>query len=213
MKKWFIAASIGLCIVGCQTKSKEIKADILAANYDSTVSPGEDIFLYANGGWIKKNPIPNEESSWSIGNLVVEENTKRLRLLSEDASKENAAVGTTSRKIGDFWKTAMDTVKIEKDGVTPLQTYFDKINSIKDINSLIVTFAELGKIGVGSPISFSIYQDAKNSDQQALYLWQAGLGLPEREYYLKNDSSTIKIRAAYLNNISRMLVLSGTDST
>ncbi|MFZ4057839.1 MAG: M13 family metallopeptidase [Ferruginibacter sp.] len=212
MKKWFIAAGIGLCIVGCQTKSKEIKADILAANYDSTVSPGEDIFLYANGGWIKKNPIPDEESSWSIGNLVVEENTKRLRLLSEDAAKENAAVGTTSRKIGDFWKTAMDTVKIEKDGVAPLQTYFDKINAVKDINSLIITFAELGKIGVSSPISFSIYQDAKNSDQQALYLWQAGLGLPEREYYLKNDSSTIKIRAAYLKNIAQILVLSGTDT-
>ena len=94
------------------------KADVLAVNMDTTLKPGEDIFQYANGGWIKNNPIPAEESQWGIGNLVLEENTKRLREISESAAKENAAKGTASQKIGDFWQAAMDTLKIEKDGLT-----------------------------------------------------------------------------------------------
>ena len=96
---------------------------------DTTIKPTEDFFMYANGGWIKNNAIPAEESSWGIGNLVIEENYRRLREISEKAAKENAAKGSTSQKIGDFWATAMDSAKIEQTGLKPLQPWFDKINS------------------------------------------------------------------------------------
>ena len=98
------------------------KADVLASNMDSTVSPGADFFDYANGGWVKKNPIPGEQSSWGIGNLVIEENLKRLREISEKAAASNAAKGSGDQKIGDFWTTAMDSVKIEADGLKPIQS-------------------------------------------------------------------------------------------
>lgn len=213
MKQLFVLF-IGLGIlVACNNKqAASLKADVLAVNMDTTVQPGDDIFMYANGGWIKRNPIPGEESQWGIGNLVIEENTKRLRELSESAAKENAAKGTASQKIGDFWQTAMDTLKIERDGIKPLQPYLDKVAAINDVKSLQTTFAEFDQVGINGPIRFGVSQDAKNSDINALQMWQTGIGLPEREYYFKNDSSTVNIRAAYQKNIINTLVLIGYDS-
>src|SRR4051812_17137798 len=120
MKYFAVAILAGLLLNGCHSRPKD---DVLAVNLDTSVKPGEDMFMYANGGWIRRNPIPGEESQWGIGNLVIEENTKRLRELSESAAGENAAKGTAAQKIGDFWQTAMDTVKIENDGIKPLQPY------------------------------------------------------------------------------------------
>ena len=215
--KHFIACMIaGSLLAACNSNTTvtnpTIKKDVLAVNLDTTIKPGDDIFMYANGGWIKTNPIPGEESQWGIGNLVIEENTKRLREISESAAKENAAKGTASQKIGDFWQTAMDTVKIEQDGLKPLQPYLDKITAITDTKSLQTALAEFDAIGVSGPVNFNVNQDAKNSELNALQMWQTGIGLPEREYYFKTDSSTVNIRLTYLENISRLLVMVGDDS-
>src|SRR5258708_2724429 len=130
-----------------QEKSNSVKKDFLAENLDTTVSPAQDFFDYANGGWIKRNPIPADQSSWGIGNLVIEENLKRLREISEKAAEKNAAKGSSEQKIGDFWSAAMDSAKIEQNGLKPLQPYLDKINSITDVKTLVSTVAELKKIG------------------------------------------------------------------
>ena len=121
------------------------KPDILFENLDTTVSPRQDSFQYANGGWLKRNPIPNDQSSYGICNLVIEENLKRFREINEKAVAANAAKGTNDQKIGDFWKTAMDSAKAEQLGVKPLQPWFDKINAVTDIKSLVTTVAELKK--------------------------------------------------------------------
>ena len=213
MKRYTPLLIVAYLLGACNSNITPVKPDVLAANLDTTIHPGEDIFMYANGGWIKKNPIPAEESQWGIGNLVVEENTRRLREISESAAKENATKGTASQKIGDFWLAAMDTLKIEADGTTPLNTYLHKIASINDTKSLLSVFAELDQIGVKGPINFSVTQDAKKSDLISLQLWQTGIGLPEREYYFKNDSSTIRIRTAYLKNITHTLLMIGDDSS
>ena len=130
-----------------KAKSSSAKPDFLADNLDTTVSPANDFFEYANGGWIKRNPIPADQAGWGIGNLVVEENLKRFKELNEKADSANAAKGTTDQKIGDFWKTAMDSTKAESLGLKPLQPWFDKINAVNDINSLVQTSAELRTIG------------------------------------------------------------------
>jgi putative endopeptidase len=188
------------------------KADVLAVNMDTSVRPTEDFFMYANGGWIKNNAIPAEQSSWGIGNLVIEENYKRLREISEAAGKENAAKGTTSQKIGDFWATAMDSTKTEQTGLKPLQPWFDKINSITDAPSLINVSNELNTIGVDALFGDFVQQDDKNSDVMSYKLWQGGIGLPDREYYFKTDSSTVNIRNKYVKHITKMLTLQGQDS-
>ncbi len=189
------------------------KKDVLLANLDSTVNPATDFFDYANGGWIKTNPIPAEESNWGVGNLVVEENAMRLRSINEDAAEEKAASGTTSQKIGDFWKAAMDTNKIEKDGINPLLPYLNKIEALQDSKGLQTLFAEMERIGFGNLlIGFSVGQDAKNSEVMALQMWQTGIGLGERDYYFNKDSSTTAIRKAYVQHIRSYLQMIGNDS-
>jgi putative endopeptidase len=189
------------------------KKDILAENLDTTISPAADFFDYANGGWIKKNPIPNDQSSWGIGNLVVEENLKRLKDISEKASSSKAANSTNEQKIGDFWSTAMDSAEIEKLGLTPLQVQLDKINSITDSKSLVATVAELKNLGSSTLFSDFVSQDDKNSDAMAYKLWQGGIGLPERDYYFNTDPTTANIRKEYVKYIARILSMSGEDSS
>src|SRR5664279_4449155 len=106
-----ITITVIVLLTACnQTEKKETKPDFLAANIDTTVNPAQDFFLYANGGWIKKTPIPESESGWGIGNLVNEEIYDRKKKINENAVKENAAEGTVSQKIADFWISGMDSV-------------------------------------------------------------------------------------------------------
>jgi len=221
MRIFLFGAVITALMVSCNNSpvvhgskdSISSKKDVLAANLDTTVDPSGDFFLYANGGWIKGNPIPAAYGSWSIANLVVEENLKRLREISEKADSAKAAAGTVQQKIGDFWATGMDSAKIEAQGLKPLQSYLDKINSITDVRSLLATVAELKKIGSHTLFSNYVTQDDKNSEVMSYKLWQGGIGLPEREYYFKNDSATQNIRGEYEKYIVKMLTMSGDDST
>jgi putative endopeptidase len=201
--------------ISCNTRSgsagDSTKKDVLFEDLDTTVSPGTDIFQYANGGWIKKNPIPGDKSSWSIGHLVIEENRRRLREIVEKAGSANGAKGSTEQKIGDFWTVAMDSAAIEKNGTQPLQPWLDKINAITDAKSLVQTVAELKAIGSSTLFGDYISQDDKNSEVMSYKLVQGGTGLPEREYYFKNDSATAAIRIAYVRYISDILALGGEE--
>lgn len=208
-----LALAAVIILASCSGPEKTAPTkDILADDIDSTISPATDFFEYANGGWIKRNPIPPDQSSWGIGNLVIEENLKRLRSIAEKAAAANAANGSSDQKIGDFWVTAMDSAKIDAAGLQPLQPYLDKINAISDIPSLISTVTDFKKIGSRTLFGDYVTQDDKNSDVMTYKLVQGGIGLPEREYYFKNDSTTSNIRHEYLNYIAKLLTLSGDDS-
>ncbi len=213
MKKILFYGLIFFCLFSCKTKTTDTNKNVFAANIDTLINPAEDFFMYANGKWIKNNPIPNEESSWGIANLVINENFQRLRDISEEAAKEGGAKGTASQKIGDFWAAAMDSVKIEKQGTKYLQPYFETINSITDVPSFINVVGDLDKIGVNSLFGDYVEQDDKNSEVMSFKLRQGGIGLPEREYYFNTDSSTTNIRKAYIAHITKMLILQGQDST
>jgi putative endopeptidase len=218
MKQFFALAITCTVLYSCNNadsadKTAAAKPDILAANLDSTVKPGDDFFDYANGGWIKRNPIPGEQSSWGIGNLVIEENLKRLREISEKAATSNAAKGSGDQKIGDFWSMAMDSAKIEADGLKPIQPLLDKLNAVTDTKGLINAVSDFKKIGSNTLFSEYVGQDAKKSDVMAYNLFQGGLGLPEREYYFKTDSTTINIRNEYVKYISKILTMAGEDAT
>lgn len=173
------------------------KPDFLAANIDSTGNPGTDFFEYANGGWIKKNPIPGSESAWGIGYLVQEDIYTRLRKISEDAASKQAAAGSVEQKIGDFWFSGMDSAGIEKQGLQPLLPDLDRINGIKNVNDLINTAAYFNTIGVGLMFNDYIAQDDKNSEVMAYQLSQGGLGMPNRDYYFNTDEKTKNVRKAY----------------
>ncbi len=215
MRKIFVVTIAAAALYSCSgaDKTGPAKPDVLAVNIDSSVQPGEDFFDYANGGWIKKNPIPGDQSSWGIGNLVMEENLKRLRDISEKAAAANGKAGSNDQKIGDFWTTAMDSAKIEKDGLQPVQPLLDKINAVTDTRSLISAITDFKKIGSNALFGEGVSQDAKKSDVMAYTLWQGGIGLGEREYYFKMDSATINIRNEYVKYIAKILTMSGEEAS
>ncbi len=214
MKKLLWSSAALAMLIACseavsESKSKDPVRDIIAENVDSTVNPGDNFFRYANGRWIKNNPIPGSENSWTIGHLVRDEINKNLRSINEDAAKANAAEGTDTRKIGDFWSTGMDSAKADKLGISPLQNELNRINAATDVKGIVDAALAMEPLGTGIFWGAYIGQDARNSDVMAVGLYQGGIGLEEREYYLDNDSATKAIRTEYQAHIGRMLELIG----
>ena len=211
-KRLFYFLTGAILLATCTNFKKNVSSeDVLIKDLDTTINPADDFFDYANGGWIKNNPIPPEHSAWGIGPIVYEENLRRLKNIIEKSENANAANGSADQKIGDFWATAMDTAKIEAQGLKPLQPYFDKINDIADIKSFVAAITELKKIGSNILFNDYVEEDEKKSNVMSYKFSQGGIGLPEREYYFKDDSTTSNIRNAYMNHIGKVLTMSGED--
>ncbi|NIG52595.1 M13 family metallopeptidase [Chitinophaga sp. Cy-1792] len=206
----FTALSVLMaCNQGQKKEAAKATPDPLAANRDTTINPRQDFFEYANGGWIKRNPIPPEYSSWGIGNLVQEELYTRLREINEKAVANPS--DPISKKIAAFWKEGMDSVKLNADGIKPIEPKLKAIDGITNLQELAQVSAQLSTFaGVLSVIG--IEQDAKNSERMSVIFWQGGIGLPNRDYYFNTDDRTAKIRAAYPGHISRMLQFTGMSA-
>jgi putative endopeptidase len=201
-------------IFSCSNLGKDASAkkDFLAENIDTTVSPSEDFFLYANGQWIKSSPIPDAESSWGVGYLVQEDIYLRLRKINEDAAAKKAGPGTIEQKIGDFWFSGMDSAAIEQQGLKPLQADLDLIGNIKSVSDLVVVTADLHSKGIGVLFNDYIGQDDKNSEVMAYQLSQGGLGMPNRDYYFNTDERTVNVKKAYHQYLVKTLQQLGNDN-
>ncbi|MEI6408349.1 MAG: M13 family metallopeptidase [Bacteroidota bacterium] len=210
----FIAlfATLFACKQNTESKSAAAaKPDILAAHIDSSANPADDFFQYANGGWLKNNPIPASETSWGIGQLVNEEIYLRKRNINEAAAAKNATSGL-DQQIGDFWRTAMDSATIEKQGIEPLRELMQKIDGAQNLPDLMKVAAELHRVGVNVFFGEGVTQDAKNSAVMCYQLWQGGIGLPNRDYYFNTDERTVKIRNAYPGYLTTLFTLTGADA-
>ena len=197
-KAVIIGAASTILLAACKDETKKFAVnDIIFKDLDTTVKPGDDFFKYANGGWLKKNPIPAAYPAWGIGNLVNEELRDRLKKINEEALTANAPKGSNTQKIGDFYYSGLDTANIEKQGLDPLKSELALIDNIKDIKELVTEFAHLQTIGVETPIGVYVGQDAKNSSKNMLQLGQAGIGLPNRDYYFNTDAHSVDIRTDY----------------
>jgi putative endopeptidase len=206
-------AAATLFLVSCKSdsKSKSNKPDVLALDIDSTVSPGEDFFLYANGGWIKKNPIPGSESAWGVGYMVQEDIYDRLKKINEDAAAKNPAAGSIEQKIADFWKSGMDSAGREKQGLSSLQDQLNEINAIKSINDLVSVAASFHKKGMNVMFRDRVNQDDKNSMAMVYQLSQGGLGMPNRDYYFNTDQRTAGVRKGYMDYLIKTFKQLGND--
>lgn len=183
------------------------------ANFDTTINPSDDFFRYANGGWMDRNPIPADQSTWGSFNELQEHNYAVLHEILENASFDGAApAGSAERMVGDFYATGMDSVGIESGGIKPLEPEFVRIGSLRDARGLVAEFAHLATSGIGVPYGFRAAQDEKSSTDVVAHIFQAGLGLPDRDYYTKTDSNSVKLRSQYVDHVKRMLVLLGDDS-
>lgn len=179
------------------------------AHLDRSVAPSQDFFQFSNGGWVKANPIPGDQSAWGAFNELREANRLTLRDLMEEAAKTQAPKGSALQKVGDFYASGMDEAAIEKAGLKPLQPMLARIAAIRDTRALA---REIGRLHleVGSPaFSFFVGQDDKDSTSYIAQFMQGGLGLPDRDYYTLTDARSQEIRAKYLAHVARMFELLG----
>ncbi len=176
-------------------------------NFDKTVRPQDDFFRYVNGGWLKRAEIPGDASSWGAFNELRERSRAALHTILEDASKSKAPAGSEERKVGDLYASYMDTVTIERLGITPLAGEMRTIAALQTTSQLPATFAHFARLGVNTPIGVGVGQDPKHSDVNIVQISQSGLGMPDRDYYLKNDAKMLETRAAYTRYITQLLTL------
>ncbi|TXF99669.1 M13 family metallopeptidase [Massilia arenae] len=184
----------------------------IATQYiDAGVRAQDDFFAHLNGKWLKSVEIPADKSTWGAFHQLRDDTLPQLRAVIEKAAMErSAANGTEARKIGDFYASYMDEARLEQLGAKPLAGELGKIAAIKNKNELPAMFAHLGRIGVNVPFVFFIHQDAKDSTKYVADLYQAGLGMPDRDYYLKlDDAKLADTRAKYQQHVEKMLALAG----
>ena len=180
---------------------------------NKSANPADDFYDYANGTWLKSNPVPESESRWGSFNEIVEQNNVLLSQILQEAAKNKAAKPNSAiDKVGKFYRVFMDTIKREAQGISPVLPYLKQIDAISSKEQLIQTIAKFHKIGVRCLFGASVGQDIKNSSSYIVYMGQGGVGLPDRDYYLKSDPKTLKIKKAYFDYISNAFKIFGVKN-
>src|SRR5208283_5317550 len=183
------------------------------AYMDTKISACVNFNQYASGGWMATHPIPPDYPSFGTFRELRDRSEESLhRILEAAAGRTNAREGSDEQKIGDFYASCMDTTRVEGEGAKPLQPEFDRISQIHDLPSLRVEVSRLQGTGVNALFRFGAQQDRKDSTQMIASAIQGGMGLPERDYYFKDDEKSQQIRDAYVKHIASMLTLAGDDA-
>jgi putative endopeptidase len=176
---------------------------------DKSVRLQDDVFDYANGLWLKNTPIPEDRSSVSIASLLLDRSQEQLRGLVESAAKDGAP-GSEARKIGDLYGSFMDEAAVEKAGLGAVKDELARIDALKSKNELPALFAHYAKIGVTTPYGMGVNPDIRDTTRTAVGVDQDGLGMPDRDYYIKDDDARlVEIRGRYLKSVEKLLGLAG----
>lgn len=189
--------------------SADMSSGIESKNIDQSVRPQDDLYRYVNNNWLKSTTIPADKSNYGTFTILFDQSLDRLKLIVEEASAAKAEPGTETQKVGDFYKSYIQTEKLESLGIKPIEKYLQEVEAISDAEQLAAWFARGQHIGLGSPIRFFVGQDDKNATQYIGNFYQGGLGLPDRDYYFKDDEKSKSVRAAYLKHIETMFGLAG----
>jgi len=180
------------------------------ANLDRTQKPCEDFYQFANGTWLKHNPVPADKSRWGGFEELAERNRDVLKqILQEVSQRRDWPQGSIQQKVSDFYASGMDEAAIARAGLRPLQPLFKRIDRTKSAAGLAPLLAELRLEGFGAGFGFYVGQDQKQSTRYIGQLSQGGLGLPDRDYYLNGDPKSKELLAKYRAHVARMLELAG----
>jgi len=220
MKNTFknVAIVIGLTILASGCKGTQNKKEISAPeafsvkNMDLNVKPGDDFFEYVNGTWIKNHPVPQDKGRYDAFEELAEANRENIMdIFKEISDPKTPSTDAISKKIGDLYKSGMDTVTIEELGIKPLDDFFSRVNGIKSITDVQDVASYLQQFGVYPFFAVFSSPDQKNSNMMIANVWQTGIGLPERDYYFKTDDASKKIREAYKVHLEKMFELMNDD--
>ncbi len=203
-------AVVLLFFIGC---TKKMEPSIQTDYMDLSVSAGDDFFRYANGNWIDNNSVPEDRTSYGSFDIVRKNRDANIKnLLEETAKKTDAGKGSVTQKIRDFYVTAMDTVEIENQGISPLQSELDLIEGIKTSEDFQDVIARFHTYGLDPLFEGGVMQDLMNSKIYKFYFMQSGIGLPDRDYYTKQDDRSKEIREEYVKHMATMFELAGVDN-
>jgi putative endopeptidase len=212
LSSFVLAAILTSCSNNKNESTSTTVADPITEHIDSAISPGKNFFLFANNTWFKQHPIPSSEKSNGIFRTIQDTINESIRKICESSMADTQSKkGSNKQKIGDYYFSGMDTLGIEKTGVAPLNAELTTIESIKNTADLLKEITHLYTMDVSSTFGFTVTRDEKNSSKYAVYLGQARLGLPERDYYFNTDDRTKNIRSEYVKHIQAMFQLIGVD--
>lgn len=222
-----VALALGLTACNKQDTSQtqapvatvaEVKAPLVSGvdqqYFDSAVKFSEDFFLAVNGKWLAETPIPSDKASYGTFHILNDNSQQAVKaIIDEVSARKDLVAGSDEQKLGSFYNSFMDEATIEKLGLTPLQPQLDAIKAVTDKNQLAALFASLQRDGVSIPFGWYVNNDAKNSSEYAVYIGQRGLGLPDRDYYFKDDEASVNIINQYKAYLTDMFSMAGyTDA-
>lgn len=212
MKHLSILVMTLLTLASCTNPKSPEKKFIEITGIDNTLKPGDNFYRYANGKWYDSISIPASQAG--VGAYMFMNYPQRMRLqeILDSVSKNEHPKGSIEQKVGDFFASGMDTLSIEKRGYDPIKPTLASIDAITDVSSLMSYVANQVKLNNASIIAFGVGPDDKNSNMNIAHVYQTGLGLPDRDYYFKSDSSTVSVQNAYKTYLSTLFQLSGSDA-
>ena len=190
---------------------EQLKSGISLENLDRTANPGESFYQFACGGWMKNNPLPAAYSRYGSFDQLAQANNKRINTILAELASKTFTPGSTEQNLSDFYKQAMDSVRRNKDGVKPVMPLINEIEKASNTSALRDIQFKYATFGYGIPLGIGFGADEKNSRMNILNIYQGGLFLGQKEYYLDNDSATAGIRDAYKKHIIRMFQFFGFD--
>ncbi|EOA52023.1 hypothetical protein HMPREF1214_04846 [Bacteroides sp. HPS0048] len=211
--KYLPILAICMMTTGCNSSKQQaaLTSGIDLANLDTMALPGTDFYQYACGGWMKNHPLTDEYSRFGSFDMLAENNRKQLREVIEELASTQHEAGSIAQKVGDLYNIAMDSVKLNREGATPIKAELEKIAALKDKSEVYPMIAEMQKNGIYPYFVVFVSADDMNSSMNLVQTYQGGLGMGERDYYLENDDKTKEIRDAYQKHIVKMFQLAGYD--
>ncbi|MEP7309192.1 MAG: M13 family metallopeptidase N-terminal domain-containing protein [Acidobacteriota bacterium] len=177
------------------------------AGMDRSVRPQDDFFRFVNGAWADKTLIPPDRANYGTILMLRDQSQEAVRGILEAEAATPAAQGSIGQKVGDFYKSFTAAAQIEHLGVQPLSAELAAIEGLSSARDLPAAFARAARLGVGVPLSVVVGQDPQHSDVYAVLVSQAGLGMPDRDYYLRPDERFVAIRKAYTDYVARLFTL------
>jgi endothelin-converting enzyme/putative endopeptidase len=208
------AAMVASTLLAADTPYKTLPytPSLDVTSMDRTADPCQDLYQYSCGGWMKNNPIPADQASWSVYGKLYQDNQRYLWGILSDLAKPSSKRNANQQKIGDYFATCMNVGAIEKAGLRPLKEDLQRIAKMKSIADFGAVLGTLHASGSEGLFGVSVQQDAKESEKEILAIAAGGIGLPDRDYYLKTDDKSKEIRAKYLDHVAKMFVLLGDNA-